>query len=143
MRRLIPCVALVVGLVAPAASAQDSAAALKPLQGRWIITSAQHQGKAIEGLTGGVMLITGQTFEIRPATGMPMKGTLKIDSTKRPLQIDFTHAGGVRWEGIYEVAVTSLRLAYVDAGVEEPRPDGFTTSAKSEVSSVSMRRESR
>ena len=140
---MLPYAALVIALLAPAAGAQDSAAALKPLQGRWIITSAQHQGKAIEGLTGGVMLITGQTFEIRPATGMPMKGTLKLDVTKRPFQIDLTHAGGVRWAGIYEVAVTSMRLAYVDTELEEPRPASFTTSAKSDVSSLSLRRESR
>lgn len=138
MTRPLALAALLLSLIAPAAGAQDSAAALKPLQGRWIITSAQHQGKAIEGLTGGVMFITGQTFEIRPATGMPMRGTLKLDVTKRPFQIDLTHAGGVRWEGIYEVAVT-MRLAYVDTEVEEPRPASFTTSAKSEVSSLSLR----
>ena len=122
---------------------QDAGAALKPLQGRWIITSAQGQGKAVEGLRGGVLLITGQTFEIRPATGMPMKGTLKIDVTKRPFEIDLTHAGGMQWEGIYDVAVTSMRLAYVDAAGEEPRTASFTPGAKSGASSLTFRRESR
>lgn len=133
-------------LASPAAAQakpQDASAALKPLQGRWIITGAQGQGKAVEGLRGGVLLITGQTFEIRPATGMPMTGTLKIDVTKRPFEIDMTHAGGMQWEGIYEVAVTSMRLAYVDAAAEEPRPASFTPSAKSGASSLTFRRESR
>ncbi len=135
--------ALLLTLIAPRAGAQDAGAALKPLQGRWIITSAQGQGKAVEGLRGGVMLILGQTFEIRPATGTPTKGTLKVDVSKRPFAIDLTHAGGMQWEGIFDVAVTSLRLAYVDAAAEESRPTGFTPAAKSEASSLTLRRESR
>jgi uncharacterized protein (TIGR03067 family) len=143
MRRPLALAVFALALVAPAAGAQDPAAALKALQGRWIITSAQGQGKAVEGLRGGVILILGQTFEIRPATGMPMKGTLKLDVTKRPFEIDVTLGGGTQWEGIFDVAVTSMRLAYVDAAAEEPRPVGFTPAAKSEASSLSLRRESR
>ena len=142
MTRPLAFAALLLSVIAPPADAQDPAVALKMLQGRWIITSAQQQGKPIEGLRGGVLLIVGQTFEILPTTGTPMKGTLKVDPTKRPFQIDLTHGGGA-WEGIYEASVTGLRLAYVDAALEEERPASFTPSAKSELASLTMRRESR
>jgi uncharacterized protein (TIGR03067 family) len=92
---------------------------------------------------GGVMTVTGDAFEIRTASGNLLRGTLRLDPSKTPSQMDLLHADGTRWEAIYEVSGTDFRLNYVEADGKERRPDTFTTSDKTEASIVTMRREPR
>jgi uncharacterized protein (TIGR03067 family) len=139
MRRVsVVCgfLALVVGI--PPLDAQNPAAAL---QGRWVVTGAEHNGKPMTGLDGGVMTVTGDGFEIRTASGNMLKGTLRLDSSKTPFQMDLIHADGVQWEAIYEVTGDTLRLNYVEKGQKDPRPTAFVTSEKTEESLIVLRRE--
>ena len=117
---------------------QDAAA---PLQGRWVVTGAEHNGKPMNSITGGVMIIAGTGFEIRNASGNVLKGTLRLDLSTRPLTMDFIHADGAEWEAIYEIAGDTLRLNYVEKGGKDPRPRAFTTSERTEESLVVLRRE--
>ena len=113
------------------------------VQGRWVVTAGEHNGKPMDAIKNGVMTITGDVFEVRTASGNVLKGTLRLDAAKKPSQIDFLHADGTRWEAIYEVAGDSFRINYVTAGEKDPRPTTFATSEKTEESLVVMRRQAK
>jgi len=141
MRRvLVPCFALALAVCALTVHAQDAAA---PLQGRWVVTGGEHNAKPMNTLNGGVMTVTGTVFEIRTATGNMLKGTLRLDASKKPAQMDMVHADGVQWEAIYEATPGTLRLNYVVKGEKDPRPTAFTTSDRTEESIVILQREKR
>lgn len=142
MSRLILLVAVASLLVAPAAFAQSSNTAA-PLQGRWVVTAAEHEGKPLDAIKGGVMTIAGNAFEVRTASGNVLKGTLTVDTSKQPLQVDMVHADGARWEAIYALEGDTFRLNYIEAGGKDVRPTSFTTSGATEATIIVMRRESK
>jgi uncharacterized protein (TIGR03067 family) len=113
------------------------------LQGRWVVTAAEHQGKPFDAIKGGVMTIAGDAFEVRTASGNLLKGTLRIDASKAPSQMDMMHADGARWEAIYVVEGDTFRLNYVEADGKETRPVTFTTNDATEATVIVLRRESR
>jgi uncharacterized protein (TIGR03067 family) len=113
------------------------------LQGRWVVTAAEHQGKPFDAIKGGVMTIAGEGFEVRTASGNMLKGTLKLDASKTPSQLDMTHADGTRWEAIYIVEGDTFRLNYVEADGKETRPVTFTTNDATEATIIVLRRESK
>ena len=132
---------LAVALVgAASALAQEASAAL---QGRWVVVDAEHNAKPMKTLNGGVMTVTGTAFEIRTASGNMLKGTLKLDPSRKPAQMDMVHADGTVWEAIYETAGDTFRLNYVQKGEKDPRPGTFKTSEKTEESLIILKRESK
>jgi uncharacterized protein (TIGR03067 family) len=133
-------VACVITLFVAALHSQEDVA---PLQGRWLVTAGEHNGKPMNSIVGGVMTITRNGFEIRTASGNVLKGMLRLDTSRRPLHMDMVHADGVEWEAIYEVTGDRLRLNYVEKGGKDPRPTTFTTSATTEESIVVLRREAK
>jgi uncharacterized protein (TIGR03067 family) len=137
MRRTTRAIVLLI-VSAASLAAQDAAAAL---QGRWVVTGAEHDGKPMPGLNGGVMTITSDAFEIRTASGTVLKGRLRLDDTVQPNQMDLIHADGTHWEAVYEATGDALRLNYVEKGGKDPRPKAFTTSAKTEESLIVLRRQ--
>lgn len=141
MHRFLLAVVVLAAVVGSTVHAQD--AALTPLQGRWVVTGGEHNGKPMDSLKGGVMTVTGGSFEIRTASGNMLKGALRLDTSKRLFQMDMVHADGERWEAIYETSGDTFRLNYVESGGKDPRPAAFTTSEKTEESIVTLRRESR
>jgi len=130
---------LVIALTLGAAAGQ-LAPALGQLQGRWVVTSGEHNGKPLDAIKGGVMTVTADSFEIRTASGNMLKGTLRVDTSRRPFQMDLLHANGTKWEGIYSVEEDDFKLNYVEAGQKDRRPDAFTTSDRTEASMVRLRR---
>ena len=140
MRRVVGILASLVVVSVLALHAQDAAAAL---QGRWVVTGAEHNGKPMNGLNGGVMTVTGTAFEIRTASGNVLKGTLRLDATKRPFQVDLVHADGTQWEAIYDVTGETFRLNYVEKGLKDPRPTAFATSPTTEESLIVLRRDAK
>jgi uncharacterized protein (TIGR03067 family) len=139
MRRLVEfCLAVTLAFASATALAQDATA---PLQGRWVVVDGEHNGKPMKGLNGGVMTVTGSAWEIRTASGNMLKGTLKLDASKKPAQMDMIHADGTVWEAVYETAGDTFRLNYVEKGEKDPRPTGFKTSEKTEESLVVLQRQ--
>lgn len=138
--RILLSVLVCAGTVTGAA-AQLPDAVLEPLQGRWVVTGGEHNAKPLDVVKGGVMTVTGNAFEVRTASGNILKGTLRLDASKQPAHIDFLHADGERWEGIYDVSGEGFRLNYVEAGGKDPRPTAFATSDKTEETVITMRRE--
>ena len=139
MRRLSIAAAVVL-TVALTLHAQDATA---PLQGRWVVTGAEHNAKPMTTLNGGVMTVNGSAFEIRTASGTMLKGTLRLDAAKKPSHMDMVHADGLEWEAIYEVTGDTMRLNYVVKGEKDPRPAAFNTSEKTEESLIVLRRENK
>lgn len=126
---------------AASVGAQAPSPALAPLQGRWVVTGAEHNAKPLDAIKGGVMTIKGDAFEIRTASGNMLKGTLRLDASKKPGHMDLLHAGGDRWEAVYEMTADGFRMNYVEAGGKDARPAAFTTSEKTEESLVVLRRD--
>jgi uncharacterized protein (TIGR03067 family) len=121
---------------------QSPTAALLPLQGRWVVTGAEHGGKPFDPIKGGVMTVTGEQFEIRTAGGTLLRGTLRLETSALPYRMDLLHADGARWDAIYEISGDVLRLNYVDAESER-RPEMFVTGESTEATIVMLRRENR
>ncbi len=135
-RVAVTVVAIALVCSAARVSAQDAS-----IQGRWVVVDAEHNAKPMKGLNGGVMTVTGSAFEIRTASGNVLKGTLKLDATKKPAQMDLVHADGTVWEAVYEAAGDTFRMNYVEKGEKDPRPTGFKTSEKTEESLIVLQRE--
>jgi uncharacterized protein (TIGR03067 family) len=110
------------------ARAQDVNMILALLQGRWVIAKSEQQGKTVSRYSGGLLVVTGDRFEIRTADGPLLKGTLSVDVRRRPWQMDLTPVGSKRWEAIWETEGDAIRLNYVEGGGADPRPTTFTTS---------------
>jgi len=141
MSRLI-LVSLVSLVLTSHAHAQSSNAA-SPLQGRWVVTAAEHEGKPFDAIKGGVMTIAGDAFEVRTASGNMLMGTLRLDPSKQPSQMDMIHADGARWEAIYIIEGETFRMNYVEAGGKDARPATFTTNDTTEATVIVLRRESK
>ena len=122
--------------------AQDNMV-LAILQGRWTVTASEHLGKSSSAITDGSMLVTGEAFELRSAGAPARKGTLSIDVRRRPWQIDLTFDGGKRWVGIWELVGDLLRLNYVDAAGQYPRPATFMTAENADGALVTLQRAGR
>jgi uncharacterized protein (TIGR03067 family) len=142
MSRFIVLASLV-ALVFTAHVRAQSSNASSPLQGRWVVTAAEHQGKPFEAIKGGVMTIAGDAFEVRTASGNMLKGTLKLDASKQPAHLDMVHADGERWEGIFAIEGDTFRMNYVEAGGKDVRPTTFTTNDATEATVIVLRRESK
>ncbi len=110
------------------------------LQGSWTVIAAQHGGKPMDGLSGGVMTVTGERFEIQTASGNQLKGVLKLDKSKKPAVMDLMHDSGMHWEAIYQVDGEDFKLNYVPAGGKDKRPTAFKTSPDTEASIVILKR---
>ena len=135
--------AFVVFVVAASHAYAQGQSILAPLQGRWVVTAAEHNGKPFDAIKGGVMTISSDGFEIRTASGNMLKGTLRLDPSKQPSQMDMTHADGARWEAIYAIDGETFRLNYVEAGGKDVRPTTFTTSNTTEATVITLRRENK
>jgi uncharacterized protein (TIGR03067 family) len=138
MHRLV-LASLVSFLIITHGFAQSNIAAL---QGRWVVTSAEHDGKPFDAIKGGVMTIADDAFEVRTASGTMLKGRIRLDASKQPSQMDMIHADGARWEAIYDVQGDTFRMNYVEAGGKDQRPTTFTTSTTTEATVIILRRES-
>lgn len=137
------CVVVLLTVSGARSDAQSPNPALKALQGRWVVTAGEHNGKPMDAIKNGVMTVSGDGFEIRTASGNVLTGTLRVDPSKTPWRMDLTHADGTRWKAIYEVQGDTFRLNYVEMPGRDPRPSAFTTSEKTEESIVSLRRETK
>ena len=97
----------------------------------------------MDALNGGVMTIDGASFEIATVSGNVFTGTLEVGASMSPQHLDLLHASGTQWEAVFEVDGTVLRLNYVDASGEDPRPTGFKTLPTNEESLIVLSREGR
>lgn len=113
----------------PPAPAAAVPAALKPLQGAWLLTAPDGQPLAPGGLT---FTITGNTYAQSVGGAVNERGTLKIDATKKPMWIDLAITEGAdagkSQVGLMEVTGTAMKGVFSPAG-STTRPTSLTPAA--------------
>ena len=85
-------IATVLTLVATAAAQEkpaDAAKTLAAFQGNWIITTINGQALTDSGMEMS-LAITGNAYVQTMNGAVNEKGTIKVDTTKKPMPIDFT-----------------------------------------------------
>jgi uncharacterized protein (TIGR03067 family) len=133
--------ALAVGsLLAAAPTKEDEAKKeVEKLQGTWHCVSAEAFGvkEKADETKGPVLTVEKDTFTVKVADKVIMKGTYKLDPSQTPKAIDLTitesseeKEKGKVMLAIYEVDKNSLKLAEVPAGSKN-RPKEFTTKEES------------
>jgi uncharacterized protein (TIGR03067 family) len=117
--------------------------------GRWIATSAEYQGKSVHEDDAKKMFPTELVFKGDQYGltwgGQQREGTLTIDVTKKPAEMDF---GGSVFAGlkprmaIYELDGDRLKLCLplVGQSADRPRPTSFTTDPQSKNVVLTYRR---
>lgn len=139
--------ALFVGLAVVASVAAEEAAKkdFEQLQGTWIVTGAEQDGKPLDRLQGGKLVVKDQNFHIKTASGTEMKGDLQLEPAKKPKHIDWLHQEGLlrekTWQGIYELDGDDLKLCYAEADSGKDRPGEFKTEADSKRLLIVLKRE--
>jgi len=113
---------------------------LERLAGTWTVTAAEQGGKPFDVIRGGRLIITGEQFELHTASGNHLTGTLRLDESAIPKQIDFLLAGGAVWLGIYSTSGATFRLNYVEKEGGATRPAVFATTADTPGTVIMMRR---
>jgi uncharacterized protein (TIGR03067 family) len=93
---LIISTGLVLACALPAEAAETT------LQGTWIATKAEQDGKAADDLVGHRLSFMGNRFEIRSKEDKPLyAGTVQINPSTKPATIDFQqNKGGPKGEGL-------------------------------------------
>lgn len=118
---------------------------LEQLQGSWLAVSAERNGKADDDIKGHRLAVTGDRFVLRLADKVLYEGTLKVDTSAKPWQIDFRHASGAlkgkSWKGIFALEVGSLKICDNGADVDKDRPKMFATKPDSGHVLVAFKRE--
>ena len=121
MCSLILGTALVLVCAPPAEAAQND------LQGIWIATQAERDGKAADDVVGHRLSFTGNRFQIRSKDLKPRyAGTVRVDSSAKPAAIDFEHTEGVlkgkAWKGIYALDGETLTTCDNAPKLDNARP---------------------
>ena len=131
-------------LLASAALAAEPEGDLKVLQGTWSITDAMLAGRDhIDDFKEMKLKVTGDQYEV--GFGMVWeKGTLKLDSAKKPKQIDLTTTKegtfkGRNLPGIYELKDDTIVLC-IEADKTE-RPAKFEAPEKTRLMLLTFKRD--
>ena len=128
-----PLIALLV-IVLIAADATDDAAKkdLAKFQGNWQLISAERDGKKTpdEDAKKITLTIQGDKFVLRKDAVILSEGTMTLDPTKKPKEIDETITTGPNkgkvFSAIYEIDDDHHKICFAAAGKD--RPTAFSSS---------------
>lgn len=125
MWRNISQVLLLVLLVCPAARADDTKKAEKPFQGSWTVISAVRNGKDFDRIKNDEITFKGTAMTIKGKSKVE-KGSIKLDDSKKPMQIDLVpdQANAPTLEGIVEIKGNVMKICIGKPGGGD-RPDKF------------------
>jgi len=109
------------------AFAQPAELAEKGLQGIWMATQAEQDGKAAEDVVGHRLSLTGNRFQIRSQDGKSLyAGIFRVDPRANPAAIDFAHNEGTlkgkAWKGIYALDGDTLTICDNAPDLDKGRP---------------------
>ena len=146
MRQLLAC--MVVGLFLGADAPKDDMKKDKDkLQGTWKAVTAQERGESKEDAGDHRLIFSGDEFSVKKGDETIIKGKFKIDSSKKPKQIDmeFTTASKEKFNGktavgIYDLDGDKLKWCTNEPGGTE-RPKEFSSEADSKHLLVTLERE--
>ena len=127
---------LILGTGLVPAFAQQAEEAQKKLQGTWVATKAERDGKAADDVVGHRLSFTGDRFQIRSKDGKTLyEGTFRVDAKTKPAAIDFDHAigdlRGKSWKGIYALDGDTLTTCDNAPDLDKGRPTAFEAKTRS------------
>lgn len=119
-----------------AAEAEDAKKDLEKLQGTWLLVAGERDGKEFteEEVKKTKLFIKGDTFRIpESAVATSQDGTIKIDPSKKPKEMDATTGSGPdkgkTWQGLYELDGDTYKVCFAPPGKD--RPKEFSSKAGS------------
>lgn len=120
-------------------------AAQTKLQGTWVATKAERDGKAADDVVGHQLSIAGDSFQIRSKDGDPLfAGTVRTDPRAKPKTIDFEHKEGAlngkEWTGIYARDGDTLTICDNAPNLEKSRPAAFEAPSGSGYVLITFKR---
>ncbi len=89
------------------------------LQGKWKVESFEFNGAPVDALIDAVREFKDDKYTLTPASGEVFRGTVKLDPSKKPKQIDLELSDRTL-KGIYEIDGDTLKIGYVLEGDERP-----------------------
>jgi uncharacterized protein (TIGR03067 family) len=127
------------------ASALPAKAAETTLQGTWIASKAEQDGKAADDFVGHRLSFMGNRFEIRSKDDKPLyAGTVQINPTANPATIDFQQKKGALngkvWKGIYAVDGDTLTTCDNAPNLKKGRPAAFEAKSGSGYVLITFKR---
>ena len=136
---LIISTGLVLACALPAKAAETT------LQGTWIATKAEQDGKTADDLVGHRLSFMGNRFEIRSKDGKPLySGTVQINPSAKPATIDFHQKNGALngkvWKGIYAVDGDTLTTCDNAPSLKKGRPTAFEAKSGSGYVLITFKR---
>ena len=122
------------GLLLAACNRQQPAAAPKTdldrFQGTWNLTSATQDGNVLPGdkVKQTTIVFKGDTFQFPGSTeyATSRAGTVKLDETKTPKQMDAISTDKDVMLGIYRLEENGYKVCFAPVG--KPRPTEFTST---------------
>jgi len=117
---------------------------LKQIQGSWRVTGGEANGDQIpaENINNIVVKIQGNKYDVQ-GLDEENKGTLSVDTTKQPKQMDIHPTaggdGGTTLKAIYEVGPDTMRVIYGREGAA--RPTSFSTADDSRLLLLNYKKE--
>jgi uncharacterized protein (TIGR03067 family) len=93
------------------------------LEGKWVIVSAERDGKADESMKDTIREHKGNKYTMTSKNGKSFEGTMKLDTKAKT--IDFTPSGGTYKDktllGIFELEGDTLKIAFAEPGKDRPK----------------------
>jgi uncharacterized protein (TIGR03067 family) len=122
----------IVGLVIGADNKEDAAKKdLQRLEGDWVMVSGEQEGEKLpeQMIKESRLTMKGNTHTVKFGEET-MKGTHKLDPTKKPKTIDAQHEGSSKDQtmlGIYELKGDEFKVCFSAPGKD--RPTEFTSKS--------------
>lgn len=133
MNRFVLGLLAVAALGGMAAAEEKADADLKKIEGTWVITAAEKQGRtdpAPEGV--GTFTFAKDKKLVRKIKGQPdMEGTFRMDAGKTPKEIDLIalrDGKELAMRGIYQLDGDALKLAFSPELAKGERPTEFDSN---------------
>jgi uncharacterized protein (TIGR03067 family) len=123
--RVLLVLAAGLGIVGSTAGDDRDAAKkeLNGLQGEWALVSATRDGKDMpaERVNGYKNTVTGNKFTITSEGKTAEEGSMKLDPSKKPKDVELLLTEGKKALGIYELSGDTYKLCYAPPGKDRPK----------------------